>query len=86
MEAGMPAAISFTVETDGTLPDGSTLREAVAAIVGCDLDLDDQLVAETRPTDRSAASARHCWAPAWDSCGLTLTPRKSLWVMLAHWH
>ena len=30
--AGIPAVISFTVETDGTLPDGSMLEEAVAAV------------------------------------------------------
>jgi S-methylmethionine-dependent homocysteine/selenocysteine methylase len=29
--AGMPVAISFTVETDGRLPTGQTLKEAVAA-------------------------------------------------------
>lgn len=28
-DAGLPSAISFTVETDGLLPDGSTLREAI---------------------------------------------------------
>jgi S-methylmethionine-dependent homocysteine/selenocysteine methylase len=31
-DAGMPAAISFTVETDGALPDGSSLEEAITAI------------------------------------------------------
>lgn len=31
-EAGVPVAVSFTVETDGRLPDGSTLAEAVAAV------------------------------------------------------
>jgi homocysteine S-methyltransferase len=30
--AGMPAAISFTVETDGRLPTGQTLREAVERV------------------------------------------------------
>ncbi|MGG5822967.1 homocysteine S-methyltransferase family protein [Falsiroseomonas sp. HW251] len=30
-KAGMPAVISFTVETDGRLPDGSSLREAIGA-------------------------------------------------------
>lgn len=30
--AGMPVAISFTVETDGRLPTGETLREAIAAV------------------------------------------------------
>lgn len=29
---GLPVAISFTVETDGRLPDGSTLAEAIAAV------------------------------------------------------
>jgi len=29
---GMPAVISFTVETDGRLPDGSTLREAILRV------------------------------------------------------
>ena len=29
--AGMPAVISFTVETDGRLPTGQTLRDAIAA-------------------------------------------------------
>jgi S-methylmethionine-dependent homocysteine/selenocysteine methylase len=31
-DAGMPAAISFTVETDGVLPDGSSLERAIAAV------------------------------------------------------
>jgi homocysteine S-methyltransferase len=31
-DAGLPVAISFTVETDGTLADGSTLAEAIAAV------------------------------------------------------
>ncbi len=31
-EAGIPAVISFTVETDGRLPDGTTLQEAVLAV------------------------------------------------------
>jgi S-methylmethionine-dependent homocysteine/selenocysteine methylase len=30
-DAGLPCIISFTVETDGRLPDGSTLAEAIAA-------------------------------------------------------
>jgi len=30
--AGLPVAISFTVETDGRLPDGSTLADAIAAL------------------------------------------------------
>jgi homocysteine S-methyltransferase len=30
--AGVPAAISFTTETDGRLPDGSSLADAVAAV------------------------------------------------------
>jgi S-methylmethionine-dependent homocysteine/selenocysteine methylase len=30
--AGMPVAISFTLETDGRLPTGETLKEAVAAV------------------------------------------------------
>lgn len=30
--AGMPAAISFTVETDGALPDGTPLRAAIEAV------------------------------------------------------
>jgi S-methylmethionine-dependent homocysteine/selenocysteine methylase len=30
--AGMPAAISFTVETDGKLPTGQTLREAIEQV------------------------------------------------------
>jgi S-methylmethionine-dependent homocysteine/selenocysteine methylase len=30
--AAMPVAISFTVETDGALPDGTTLRDAVTAV------------------------------------------------------
>ena len=30
--AGMPVAISFTVETDGKLPTGQTLREAIAQV------------------------------------------------------
>jgi S-methylmethionine-dependent homocysteine/selenocysteine methylase len=31
-DAGMPAAISFTVETDGVLPDGSSLELAITAV------------------------------------------------------
>jgi S-methylmethionine-dependent homocysteine/selenocysteine methylase len=30
--AGLPAAISFTVETDGVLPDGSSLEQAIAVV------------------------------------------------------
>ncbi len=30
--AGMPVAISFTVETDGTLPSGETLRQAIESV------------------------------------------------------
>ena len=32
--AGMPVAISFTVETDGRLPTGQTLKEAIAEVDG----------------------------------------------------
>ena len=32
--AGIPAAISFTTETDGRLPDGTSLADAVAAVDG----------------------------------------------------
>jgi S-methylmethionine-dependent homocysteine/selenocysteine methylase len=31
-DAGLPAAVGFTVETDGRLPDGTTLREAIARV------------------------------------------------------
>ncbi|GAA1962426.1 homocysteine S-methyltransferase family protein [Nocardioides panacihumi] len=31
-DVGVPAAVGFTVETDGRLPDGTTLAEAVAAV------------------------------------------------------
>ena len=31
-DAGMPVAISFTVETDGVLPDGSSLEHAIAVV------------------------------------------------------
>ena len=31
-DAGMPCAISFTVETDGTLPDGTALGEAIRQV------------------------------------------------------
>ncbi len=31
-DVGVPVAISFTVETDGRLPDGSTLADAVGAV------------------------------------------------------
>ena len=31
-DAGLPVAISFTVETDGRLPDGQALREAIEAV------------------------------------------------------
>jgi homocysteine S-methyltransferase len=33
-KAGMPVAISFTVETDGKLPTGDTLGQAIAAVDG----------------------------------------------------
>jgi S-methylmethionine-dependent homocysteine/selenocysteine methylase len=31
-DAGLPAAVAFTVETDGRLPDGTTLRDAIARV------------------------------------------------------
>ncbi len=31
-DAGLPVAVGFTVETDGTLPDGRTLRDAVREV------------------------------------------------------
>ncbi len=31
-QVGLPVAISFTVEVDGRLPDGSTLSEAIVAV------------------------------------------------------
>jgi S-methylmethionine-dependent homocysteine/selenocysteine methylase len=31
-EAGLPVSVGFTVETDGRLPDGTTLRDAVEAV------------------------------------------------------
>lgn len=31
-QVGLPVAISFTVETDGRLPDGAMLRDAIAAV------------------------------------------------------
>ncbi|HET7690465.1 MAG TPA: homocysteine S-methyltransferase family protein [Nocardioidaceae bacterium] len=31
-QAGLPVLVGFTVETDGRLPDGTTLRDAVAAV------------------------------------------------------
>jgi len=31
-DAGIPLAVSFTVETDGRLPDGTSLADAVAAV------------------------------------------------------
>ena len=31
-DVGLPAAVGFTVETDGRLPDGTTLREAIARV------------------------------------------------------
>jgi S-methylmethionine-dependent homocysteine/selenocysteine methylase len=31
-ETGLPAAVGFTVETDGRLPDGMTLRDAIARV------------------------------------------------------
>jgi homocysteine S-methyltransferase len=31
-DVGLPAAVAFTVETDGRLPDGTTLREAIARV------------------------------------------------------
>ena len=31
-EAGLPVSVGFTVETDGRLPDGTTLRAAVEAV------------------------------------------------------
>ena len=32
MEAGMPSVISFTLETDGRLPTGETLKDAIGAV------------------------------------------------------
>jgi S-methylmethionine-dependent homocysteine/selenocysteine methylase len=32
LDCGLPVAISFTLETDGRLPTGQTLREAIAAV------------------------------------------------------
>ncbi len=32
VDTGVPAAVSFTLETDGRLPDGTTLRDAIAAV------------------------------------------------------
>jgi homocysteine S-methyltransferase len=34
MAANMPVAVSFTVETDGKLPTGQTLQEAIEAVDG----------------------------------------------------
>ncbi|MFJ3393023.1 homocysteine S-methyltransferase family protein [Leifsonia aquatica] len=34
--AGVPVAVSFTVETDGRLPDGSTLADAISAVEAAD--------------------------------------------------
>ncbi len=31
-DVGLPAAVGFTVETDGRLPDGTTLRDAIARV------------------------------------------------------
>jgi S-methylmethionine-dependent homocysteine/selenocysteine methylase len=31
-DAGLPAAVGFTVETDGRLPDGTTLRDAITRV------------------------------------------------------
>ena len=31
-DTGLPAAVGFTVETDGRLPDGTTLRDAIARV------------------------------------------------------
>ena len=31
-DAGMPAVVSFTVETDGVLPDGTSLEEAISVV------------------------------------------------------
>ena len=31
-DVGIPVAVSFTVETDGRLPDGSTIEDAIAAV------------------------------------------------------
>jgi homocysteine S-methyltransferase len=31
-DVGLPAAVAFTVETDGRLPDGTTLRDAIARV------------------------------------------------------
>ncbi|GEP37305.1 homocysteine S-methyltransferase [Nocardioides psychrotolerans] len=35
-EVGLPVAVSFTVETDGRLPDGTTLADAVAMVDAAD--------------------------------------------------
>lgn len=34
-EVGVPVGIAFTVETDGRLPDGTTLAEAIATVDAC---------------------------------------------------
>ena len=48
--AGLPVAISFTVETDGALPTGQTLGDAITAV--------DEATGATPPTTWSTAPTR----------------------------
>ena len=49
--AGMPVAISFTVETDGRLPTGQSLREAIAEVDGATGSAPGLLHDQLRPPD-----------------------------------
>jgi homocysteine S-methyltransferase len=58
--AGMPVLVGFTVETDGRLPDGTTLRDAVARVEEADAP-DAFIVNCAHPTHIAPALERGEW-------------------------
>ena len=61
-EAGLPVSVGFTVETDGRLPDGTTLRAAVEAVD--DVAPPDWFVVNCAHPSHVAAAAGGCRALA----------------------
>ena len=53
-EVGLPVAISFTVETDGRLPNGESLRDAMAKV--------EQTRATSRPASQPVVIGQHAFA------------------------
>ena len=53
----MPVVISFTVETDGVLPDGSSFGDAIAGV--------DTIPTRTLPTTASTAPTRAISSVSW---------------------